>query len=76
MSNHLTKSGTDHKFCILELTADNCIITPPMYMSEIQLFVKRKYGEQPLNYFNANYALWIVDIYDRQIRPLSLKIEI
>lgn len=45
-------------------------------MSELQLFVKKKYGEQPLNYFNANYALWIVDIYERQIRPLSIKIEI
>lgn len=74
MPNHPAKS--EHKYCILELTSDSCIITPPMYMSELQLFIKKKYGEQPLNYFNANYALWIVDIHERTIRALSIKIEI
>jgi hypothetical protein len=76
MPNYPVKSVTDHKYCILELNNDSCILTPPMYLSEIHAFVRNKYGEQPLNYFNANYAIWIIDIYERQIRPLSLKIEI
>lgn len=76
MPNYPAKSVQEHKYCILELNADNVVLTPPMYMSELLHFIRQKYGEQPLNYFNANYALWIVDIYERQIRPLSLKIEI
>jgi hypothetical protein len=76
MSNHPVKSIQYPKYCILELNADNVVMTPPMYMSELLAFVRNKYGEQPLNYFNANYALWIVDINQRQIRPLSLKIEL
>jgi len=76
MPNYPVKSVQYNKYCILELNADSVVLTPPMYMSELHAFVKNKYGEQPLSYFNANYALWIVDIYQRQIRPLSIKIEI
>ena len=64
------------RYALLELTLTTANVTPPMSYSEMQDFVKRKYGEQPLNYFNGNHALWVINITDRTIRALSLKLEL
>lgn len=64
------------RYALLELTLTTANVTPPMSYSDMQDFVKRKYGEQPLNYFNDNHALWVINITDRTIRALSLKLEL
>lgn len=76
MSDYSYKPRHNNLYSVLELTAKGCSVTPPMQMHEIQDFIKKKYGEQPLNYFNDNHALWIIDINERQVRALSIKIEI
>lgn len=52
------------------------MVTDPMSMAEVDQFIKKKYGEQPLNYFNDTHSLWLIDISNRSIRPLSIRIEI
>lgn len=64
------------KYCVLELTLLKAMVTDPMPLHELNEFVKRKYGEQPLNYFNNTHSLWVIDIVNRTIRPLSIKLEL
>lgn len=64
------------KYCIIELNSTKAIVTDPMSMAEVDQFIKKKYGEQPLNYFNDTHSLWLIDIANRSIRPLSIRIEI
>lgn len=64
------------KYCIIELNASKAMVTDPMSMAEVDQFIKKKYGEQPLNYFNDTHSLWLIDISNRSIRPLSIRIEI
>lgn len=75
MSNKITTKFSD-RYCILELKPDKALVTDPMYIHELTEFVRKKYSEQPLSYFNSNHALWIVNIDRNEVRPLSLKIEI
>jgi hypothetical protein len=64
------------KYCLVEIQAQKCIITDPMNYFELINFIKVKYQDQPLKYFNQNRNLHIIDINTREIRPLSLRIEI
>ena len=75
MQKHDT-ARQSNKYCVLELNLTKAIITDPMPLHELNDFVKRKYGEQPLNYFNNNHSLWVIDILNRTIRPLSIKLEL
>lgn len=76
MSDNPYQSRANNLYSILELNSKGCAVTAPMKAHEISDFIRKKYGEQPLNYFNENHALWIIDISERQVRALSIKIEI
>jgi hypothetical protein len=75
MQSKVTTKWSD-RYCILELKPDKALVTDPMFIHELTEFVRKKYSEQPLSYFNSNHALWIVNIDKNEVRPLSLKIEI
>jgi hypothetical protein len=64
------------KYCLVEIRADNCLMTDPMTYYELLQFVRTKYQDQPLKYFNQDRHLHVIDITTREIRPLSLRIEI
>jgi hypothetical protein len=69
-----TKLST--KYCLVEIRADNCLMTDPMNYFELLQFVRIKYQDQPLKYFNQGRHLHIIDMVTHEIRPLSLRIEI
>lgn len=73
MLNEITKAN---KYCLLELNVTGCSVTPPMTFLELNQFIKKKYAEQPLEYFNDKKLLWIINLNERTIKILSLKIEL
>lgn len=65
-----------NRYAILELNRDRAIVTDTMSYHEIQQFVKNKYSDQPLSYFNSSHNLWLIDVTNRTIKPLSIKLEL
>lgn len=61
---------------VLEFQDGIAQLTEPMPRYQAQDYLIRKYREQPLNYFNIDRSIWIVDATDRTIRIASLKIEV
>lgn len=61
---------------VLEFQDGMAQLTEPMPRYQAQDYLIRKYREQPLNYFNSDRSIWIVDASDRSIRIASLKIEV
>lgn len=61
---------------VLEFQDGMAQLTEPMPRYQAQDYLIRKYREQPLNYFNSDRSIWIVDASDRTIRIASLKIEV
>lgn len=61
---------------VLEFQNGIAILSEPMPRYQAQDYLIRKYREQPLNYFNNDRSIWIVDQSDRSIRIASLKIEV
>ena len=61
---------------VLEFQDGIAILSEPMPRYQAQDYLIRKYREQPLNYFNNDRSIWIVDQSDRSIRIASLKIEV
>lgn len=67
---------SQNRYAILELNRDRALVTDSMSFMEIQEFVKKKYSDQPLSYFNSSHNLWLIDVTNRTIRPLSIKLEL
>lgn len=61
---------------ILDIQKEKALLTEPMDKGTLENFVNNKYMDQPLRYFNENRSLWIVNLTSREIRPLSVKLEI
>lgn len=61
---------------VLEFQDGIAQLTEPMPRYQAQDYLIRKYREQPLNYFNSDRSIWIVDSTDRTIRIASLKVEV
>lgn len=61
---------------VLEFQDGIANLTEPMPRYQAQDYLIRKYREQPLNYFNSDRSIWIVDATDRTIRIASLKVEV
>ena len=61
---------------VLEFQDGIAILSEPMPRYQAQDYLIRKYREQPLNYFNSDRSIWIVDSADRTIRIASLKVEV
>jgi hypothetical protein len=64
------------KFAILEINKEDCNISPTMEYNELSEFAKNRYASQPLEYFNNSKNLWVINITQKTIRPLSVKIEV
>lgn len=61
---------------ILDIQKEKAMVTEPMDKGTLENFVNNKYMDQPLRYFNENRTLWIINLTTREVRPLSIKIEI
>lgn len=61
---------------VLEFQNGIAYLSEPMAKYQAQDYLIRKYREQPLNYFNNDRSIWIVDPSDRTIRIASLKVEV
>jgi hypothetical protein len=61
---------------VLEFQQGIATLSEPMAKYQAQDYLIRKYREQPLNYFNQDRTIWIVDVSDKTIRAASLKIEV
>ncbi len=61
---------------ILEFQNGIAILSEPMIRYQAQDYLIRKYRDQPLNYFNKDAHIWLVDVENRTIRTASLKLEI
>lgn len=61
---------------VLEFQDGGAILSEPMPRYQAQDYLIRKYREQPLNYFNQDRTIWIVEPDVRTIRIASLKIEV
>lgn len=61
---------------ILDIQKEKAMVTEPMDKGTLENFVNNKYMDQPLRYFNENRTLWIINLTSREVRPLSIKIEI
>jgi hypothetical protein len=68
---------TSHSnFQLLEITTAEAKVYAPMSRAELQRFIVAKYGHQPVSYFNADRRLYIIELGEPIIRPLSVRLEI
>ena len=62
--------------CLLEINKTGAVVTDPMTPYMLQEFILAKFRDQPINYFNQEKRLWVINIETTDIRPVSLKVEI
>jgi hypothetical protein len=61
---------------VLDIQSEKAILTDPMDKLTLENFVVRKYLDQPLRYFNEGRSLWVINLETRDIRPLSVRVEV
>lgn len=64
------------KYAILEINKDECVVSPTMEYNEMSEFARNRYSSQPLEYFNNSKNIWIINITQQTIRPLSVRFEV
>lgn len=61
---------------LLEITATEAKVYAPMSRADLQRFIVAKFGHQPVSYFNADRRLYVIELGEPLIRPLSVRLEI